>query len=199
MVMATTRSSARLARERLLDSGVDMLTRQGFHGTGLKELLEQEKIPKGSFYNYFESKDAFGAAAIAHYAAGLGAALEQSLTGSATPLDGLRLFFQRRMAHFEAEQFLTGCLVANLGAELDDNAVCGAALQSASRGWRSGLANALADAQRAGTIRHDLPASELADLLSDAWEGALIRMKIERTLRPLQQVIARLLDDYFLP
>ncbi len=197
--MAIPRASARLARERLLDSGVDMLTRKGFHGTGLKELLEQEKIPKGSFYNYFESKDAFGAAAIARYAAGLGLALDRSLADTTTPLEGLRLFFERRMKHFAAEQFLTGCLVANLGAELDDNAVCGPALRTASLAWRSGLAKALADAQRAGTIRSDLAASDMADLLSDAWEGALIRMKIERTLRPLQQVIARLLDDYFLP
>jgi TetR/AcrR family transcriptional regulator, transcriptional repressor for nem operon len=197
--MATTRSAARLARERLLDSGVDTLTRKGFHGTGLKELLDQENIPKGSFYNYFESKDAFGAAAIAHYADGLGAALDQSLADATTPLAGLRLFFERRMEHFAAEQFLTGCLVSNLGAELDDNAVCGAALRTASHGWRSGLANALADAQRANTIRTDLAAAEMADLLSDAWDGALIRMRIERTLRPLQQVIARLLDDYFLP
>jgi TetR/AcrR family transcriptional regulator, transcriptional repressor for nem operon len=197
--MPTTRSSAHLARERLLDSGVDMLTRKGFHGTGLKELLEQENIPKGSFYNYFESKDAFGAAAIAHYAAGLGAALDRSLAATTTPLDGLRLFFEQRMEHFTAEQFLTGCLVANLGAELDDNAVCGSALRSASLQWRSGLAKAIADAQRAGTIRRDLAASEMADLLSDAWEGALIRMRIERTPRPLQRVIARLLDDYFLP
>jgi TetR/AcrR family transcriptional regulator, transcriptional repressor for nem operon len=197
--MTASRSSARLARERLLDAGVATLTRKGFHGTGLKELLEQEKIPKGSFYNYFESKDEFGAAAIAHYAAGLGLALDRALADAASPLQGLRLFFEQRMAHFAAERFLTGCLVANLGAELDDNPVCGPALQSASNVWRSGLARALADAQRTGTVRQDLAATEMADLLSDAWEGALIRMRIEHTLRPLQQVIARLLDDYFMP
>ncbi len=197
--MPASRSSALLARERLLDAGVATLTRKGFHGTGLKELLDQENIPKGSFYNYFDSKDAFGAAAIAHYAAGLGEALDRALADTPNPLQGLRLFFERRMAHFADEQFLTGCLVANLGAELDDNAVCGPALLSASNAWRSGLARALGDAQRTGSVRQDLRATEMADLLSDAWEGALIRMRIEHSLRPLQQVIARLLDDYFTP
>ncbi len=55
-------------KTRLLDEGVASLIGQGYHGTGIKEVLDQVKVPKGSFYNYFESKEHFGAEVIRHYA-----------------------------------------------------------------------------------------------------------------------------------
>ena len=42
-------------KHNLLDEGVALLMRQGYHGTGLKEILDAVNIPKGSFYNYFVS------------------------------------------------------------------------------------------------------------------------------------------------
>ncbi len=45
-------------KTRLLDEGVASLIGQGYHGTGIKEVLDQVKVPKGSFYNYLESKKA---------------------------------------------------------------------------------------------------------------------------------------------
>jgi TetR/AcrR family transcriptional repressor of nem operon len=50
-----------LNRENLLNQGVSMLMGQGYHGTGLQEILDAVNIPKGSFYNYFGSKENFGA------------------------------------------------------------------------------------------------------------------------------------------
>ena len=56
-----------LKKDRLLDQGVALLLEKGYHATGLKEILDTVQIPKGSFYNYFDSKEAFAAAAITHY------------------------------------------------------------------------------------------------------------------------------------
>ena len=54
-------------RENLLNQGVGLLMQQGYHGTGLKEILDAVQIPKGSFYNYFGSKENFAAEIIEHY------------------------------------------------------------------------------------------------------------------------------------
>ncbi|HEX8874632.1 MAG TPA: TetR/AcrR family transcriptional regulator, partial [Nitrosospira sp.] len=54
-------------RENLLNEGVVLLREQGYHGTGLQEILDAVNIPKGSFYNYFDSKEDFGAEVIQHY------------------------------------------------------------------------------------------------------------------------------------
>jgi TetR/AcrR family transcriptional repressor of nem operon len=48
-----------------------------------------------------------------------------------------------------------------------------------------------------GLVRKDTEASDMADLLTESRKGAVIRMKIERSLDPLRRVIARLLGDYF--
>ncbi len=66
-VMARPRLSEG-TRQRLLQHGMSAFLQQGYHGTGIKQVLDEVGVPKGSFYNYFASKEAFGAAAIEYYA-----------------------------------------------------------------------------------------------------------------------------------
>lgn len=187
-------------RQQLLDEGVAAFLTGGYHGTGLKEVLDRVNVPKGSFYNYFESKEAFGAAAIAHYAECLGSKLTGALARVPDdPLAGLRLFFAQLTAEFQAANYVGGCLVANLGGELEGSDVCRSALAGAMRDWRNGLRKALGAAQQRGQLRADMDAGEMADLLVETWEGAVIRMKIERSTVPLQRCLDRLLGDYFQP
>jgi|SRR6516164_4874142 TetR/AcrR family transcriptional repressor of nem operon len=54
-------------RERLLDAGLETLHRCGFNGCGVQEIAETAGVPKGSFYNHFESKEALGAAVLERY------------------------------------------------------------------------------------------------------------------------------------
>ncbi len=195
--MARPRRSAD-TRERLLDEGVRQFREHGYHGTGVQQVLSEVGVPKGSFYNYFESKEAFGAEAIRHYSDGVDRAMRDAARGAPDPLTGLRRFFEKLMVEFEAAGFVGGCLVANLGGELEGSDVCRDALAGAFTGWRDSVRDTLRDAQARGQIRKDLDAGEMADLLVDAWEGAVIRMKIDRSLAPLQRCLDRLLDDYFI-
>ena len=196
--MARPRLSEK-TRQRLLEEGVSAFLYNGFHGTGLKEVLDRVKVPKGSFYNYFESKEAFAVAAIRHYAGCFAAKMDQALRDAPDPYAGLRRFFEALMADFEAAGYVGGCLIANLGGELEGSDFCREALAAAFRDWRDRVAEALRQSQRLGLARDDVDAGALADLLTEAWEGAVIRMKIERSLEPLRRVLARLLDDYFRP
>jgi TetR/AcrR family transcriptional repressor of nem operon len=186
-------------RQRLLDEGVAAFLEQGYHGTGLKEVLDRVKVPKGSFYNYFESKEAFAAAAIQHYAECFAGKMQQALNDAPDPLTGLRRFFESLMADFEKAGYVGGCLIANLGGELEGSDVCRETLARAFRDWRNGVTEALHQGQELALVRSDIDAGALADLLTESWEGAVIRMKIERSLDPLRRVLERLLDDYFRP
>lgn len=57
-------------REHLLATGELLCMQRGFTGMGLSELLKTAEVPKGSFYHYFRSKEAFGVAMLErHYAA----------------------------------------------------------------------------------------------------------------------------------
>ena len=54
-------------REALIQAGIEQLSIHGYHGTGIKQILDEVNVPKGSFYNFFASKEAFVAEVIARY------------------------------------------------------------------------------------------------------------------------------------
>ena len=187
------------SRDRLIDEGISSLLRDGYHGTGLNAVLERAGVPKGSFYNHFKSKEDFAIAAIERYAECLGQQLEAAMTTASSPREGLEGFLRSQMDEYAAAEFVGGCLVANLGGELEGNEACRGALQASMRGFRDGLQAAIDSAQTAGQFRSDMTARSMADLLVSAWEGAVIRMKIERSLEPLEQCVQQILGGYFDP
>jgi len=186
-------------RDKLLDKGVALLMSQGYHGTGLKEILDAVQIPKGSFYNYFASKEAFGAAVVQHYIEPFIEQLGRHLQNpELDALSALRLDFAELSAELENNEFKGGCLLGNvMGESADTSDLCRDALTIAVRRYRDLLQTGLAKAQQQGAVRTDKSTQTLADLLTNAWQGALLRMKIEQSSEPLKQCCDALLGDYF--
>lgn len=185
-------------RTRLLDEGVSVMIEHGYHGTGLKEVLDGVGVPKGSFYNYFKSKEDFGAGVVRHFSARLERQMAAAFEGPhEDALLVLRSFFQQVAEGHEARRL--GCLVGNLGAELGGTSeqVRQAMAESMHR-WRRNIAKILLEAQRQGTVRDDISAEELAEFMLDAFEGSLIRMKIEGTIEPLRKFQSCVIDDFIL-
>lgn len=198
--MART-ATKQITRDKLLDQGVAMLTERGYHGTGLQDLLGSVRVPKGSFYNYFASKEDFGAEVIRHYIEPFIQRLDDAYaTPGLDALAALKKYFGDLIQELGRRQFMGGCLMGNLIGEIGDtHEVCLAALQEVYRRYRDKLEQGLAQAQREGTVRTDLSAADMADLLADAWQGALLRMKVEQSARPLERFVRHLLDGYFRP
>jgi TetR/AcrR family transcriptional repressor of nem operon len=188
-------------RESLLNQGVTLFMEQGYHGTGLQEILDAVNVPKGSFYNYFGSKEDFGADVIQHYIDPFITQLTSYLDSSGTDaLGAIRCYFDELIEELEKNEFKGGCLLGNLMGEIGDtSAVCQESLQSAVKRYRNLLQLGIAKAQREGTVRLDKSAEEMADLLLNTWQGALLRMKIEKSSAPVKECCRNLLDDYFRP
>ncbi|MBL8496670.1 TetR family transcriptional regulator [Nitrosomonas sp. JL21] len=187
-------------RESLLNQGVTFFMHQGYHGTGLQEILNAVKVPKGSFYNYFESKEEFGAAVIQHYVEPFISKLSMHLQRSdSDALSAIRRYFDELAVELEENKFKGGCLLGNLMGEIGSTSdACQQSLQSAIRRYRDVLQSGLAQAQRQGSVRLDKSAEEMADLLINTWQGALLRMQIEKSSAPVKQCCHDLLDDFFL-
>ena len=186
-------------RENLLDQGLILLMQQGYHGTGLKEILDAVQIPKGSFYNYFGSKENFAAETIEHYIVPYIAQLQSYLAKSeGNALGGLERYLQESIIELERTEFKGGCLLGNLIGEMGETSeVCRVALQSSLNRYRDVWELGLSRAQNEGTIRADKSARELADLWVNAWQGALLRMKVEQSVDPLKQCYHELLGSFF--
>lgn len=183
-------------REQLLTQGVSIFINQGYHGTGIKEVLDRVKVPKGSFYNYFESKEHFGAEVIRQYAKQMIANMDTWLNEpDRDAFKALKQFFdQEIIRHEEARE---GCLIGNLGAELGDSSeLCRQAMSESLQLMQQRFVRILQKAQEQETVRKDIAAEELASILLNSYEGALLRMQIENSLEPLQQLNKLMLDDF---
>ncbi len=194
-----SRRDVRELREKLLDQGVALLMEQGYHGTGLQELVRSVGVPKGSFYNYFPSKEAFSAEVVKHYIEPFITQLDGHLRRPDVNAEtALKAYFNELIEETERRGFKGGCLLGNLIGEIGDTSdLCQLSLREAVRRYRDKLQEGLARAQQEGGFRKDLDAKDMADFLVNVWQGALLRMKIERSVRPLAQFCAMLLDGYF--
>ena len=67
-------------RQHILDTAKPLILGKGFTAVGLNELLAAAAVPKGSFYHYFKSKEAFGEALLDSYFADYQARLAVLLT-----------------------------------------------------------------------------------------------------------------------
>ncbi len=185
-------------RTKLLDEGLNALLAHGYNGTGIKEVLDAVDVPKGSFYNYFKSKEDFGAEVVRHYAGKFGERMQPLARTEADALASLKEFFDHEISRYE--KCPTGCLVGNLAAELGGSLETPrAAMAEAMHGTRDAIAGALERAQQQGTVRSDMPARELADFLFNAWEGSLLQMKVEGSVEPLRKCVSFILDEFFPP
>jgi TetR/AcrR family transcriptional repressor of nem operon len=118
----------------------------------------------------------------------------------AQPMAAIRYVFAEMMAYHERKELQAGCLVGNFAAEMAlASDACRQGLLQAQLAWRERLAGMIERAQRAGEVRADLPAPVLSALAWDTWEGALLRMKLEKTTAPLRDSMALVLDHLFLP
>ena len=189
-------------KERLLEGGVAYLTANGYHGSGLKGILDAAGIPKGSFYHYFESKDAYTAAVIRHYIEPYLVKLQAFLDH--TDINGqaiLLQYFSELIQGAADSGFEGGCLLGNLMGELDAtrNPTSRQALMEAMAAYTGMVEIVILRGQADGSLRDDLQALDLSNLLVNQWQGALLRAKLECTDQPLQGCVSSLILGYFQP
>lgn len=181
---------------KLIRTGLVYLTEKGYSATALDEILTSAEVPKGSFYNLFTSKEAFGLRLIDAYHGYFIDKLERALRNpSFTPLNRLRSFTRDAESGMARHEFRRGCLVGNLGQEM------GAVpetfrnrLIDVLEDWQRRTADCLRLAQTAGEISPSLDPDALSRFFWTGWEGAVLRAKMERSPLPLRHFTATFFD-----
>lgn len=173
--------STKTTREKLIATGLKAMLTQGYDGTGIGPVLALSKIPKGSFYHYFASKDDFTAAVIDSYAAHYGALFERlHEDATLTPLGRLYAYFAELGREIEEEFPHGGCLYGMLAQTIAVRSpVLREKLAGVYRAWEMRLTGLLAQAQAESEIAATADLPETVCLLMDAYEGAIVRMKAE--------------------
>ena len=103
-------------RVKLIQAGVELLTKKGFASAGIEEILSMVQLPKGSFYHYFESKEAFGIVLIKSYFNRFDKRLDTRFSKEDfTPIEQAQDFILIARANMKKYNLSRGCLVGNLG------------------------------------------------------------------------------------
>src|SRR6478609_10825726 len=173
-------------RRRLLEAGLDLVHARGFAASGVKDITDAAGVPKGSFYAYFASKEAFAAAILEHYWADIEQRLLPILEAKDSAQQRITRFFHELADEHEAGDFLLGCLIGNLSLELGGSSdPVRAELVRILERWDEAVTACVRSGQGgSGDIRADLDAAELASRLIEAWEGAALRGKVTRSRIP---------------
>jgi len=183
--MKTTKDDKRAA---ILDAGAALMLRKGYHGTGIQKIVDAAGVPKGSFYNYFKSKEDFALAAMEFTSHDHIEGFETALTtGSPSPQQRIIDSYADMAAVYEASRnYTTGCFVGNLCQELaDTNAAVAEKAEYLFRIYTSALARCIRSAQDAGEVNREADPDRLAEAIFNSWEGAILRMKSSRNIQPL--------------
>lgn len=180
------------SRDALIAEGSRLMRRVGFTDAGLTELLAAAGLPKGSFYNYFGSKEAFGIEVVEAFYAWHDRVLAELAAADGSALDRLRRYFELlldRSRKTPPEQ--RGCLLAMLALEKSATSeALRAAVERSFARWQERLAELLRQAQATGELAPDEGAGRLAALLLHGWEGALLRARLEGETWPLEDFLA---------
>jgi TetR/AcrR family transcriptional repressor of nem operon len=186
------------SKDDILQVGLDIILTKGFNGTGVEAILKQANVPKGSFYNFFSSKEEFGLAIIDKYVTEIGERFHAIFNDeSLPPLERIRKSFETLIARFEGNDCSKGCLIGNLSLEMSDQfETIRQRLEQSLQGWTKSLSRLLLHAQKEKTIPEDLDPEMLAENLISSFQGALLRSKVKKSPEPLKNFIYLYFDRF---
>lgn len=179
-------------RQEILDVGQRIMAAKGYSAVGLNEILATAGVPKGSFYHYFGSKDAFGEAMLESYFETYLAELDEVLA-----LPGLTMA-QRLMKYWDIWQQTQSfhdcqgkCLAVKLGVEVADlSETMRAVLKRGTSGVTDRLAQAIKTGVAEGSLTCEAAPHALAQSLYQLWVGASVMVKITKSVQPFETAMS---------
>ena len=169
-------------REDILNAGLKVMFQFGYNGATVRDICEAAGAPHGSFTNHFRSKEAFAQEVLDRYFANLQGTVKQALSDkSLTPRQRLKRYLDIITGVLAGDKWNRGCLIGDFSLETaSQSKLLRRRLESIFQEWRVPFASCIAEAQSTGEIDSTFDPQDLAEFLLASWEGAILRMKVER-------------------
>ena len=174
-------------REKLVSAGLDTLYRRGFNGCGVEDITRAAGVPKGSFYNHFESKEALGIEVLERFWRSGGPRLKILRDQTLPPVERLRRYFDSLADVLAGWDYQTGCMIGNFSTELaNQSRATRDRLSLILAEWTRAIEDCVREAQKAGGTRADLDPATIATFLINAWEGTCSRTKVDKDSKAVE-------------
>lgn len=181
-----------LARQKWIDAAAVEFQHHGYTATGIAAIAARAGARKGSFYNHFGSKEALALEVIHAYARD---ARIDLLQGNGPALTRIRIHFAHLRSELNRRGDTLGCLLGNLAAEATvDNEGIRSAVDACFAMWVETLSTAIGEARVEHGTESAVASRDAAQLLIDAWEGALLRGKALKHTDPVESFMRVALD-----
>jgi TetR/AcrR family transcriptional regulator, transcriptional repressor for nem operon len=169
-------------RENILDAGLKVMFRSGYQGATVRDICAAAGAPQGSFTNHFRSKEAFAEEVLNRFFAHTKRFVSEALNDkSLTPRKRLRRFLDIISGQLKDEKWNRGCLIGDFSLQASsESELLRQRLEAIFQEWRVPFASCIAEAQSAGEIEATFEPMDLAEFLLASWEGAILRMRVER-------------------
>jgi TetR/AcrR family transcriptional repressor of nem operon len=161
----------------------------GYQGAGVRDICSAAGAPQGSFTNHFRSKEAFAREVLDRYFANVKTAVSEALNDkSLTPRQRLKRYLDIISCRLEGDQWRRGCLIGDFSLEASSHSeLLRERLEAIFQEWRTPFADCIAEAQATGETDSKFDPVDLAEFLLASWEGAILRMKVERAPAALER------------
>jgi TetR/AcrR family transcriptional repressor of nem operon len=179
-------------RQNILDVAKLLVGKKGFSAVGLNEVLQAAQVPKGSFYHYFGSKDAFGVALLDGYFETYLEDMQRLFQDiNLSESQKLGVYWRKWMDNQAGDTDSGKCLAVKLGAEVAD---LSEPMRLALNRGTSRIIECLAAAITRGVEEQTLTLSEdpmrVAKRLYSLWLGASVMAKITRASAPFDDALS---------
>jgi AcrR family transcriptional regulator len=180
--MPTSTQNTPGTRERIVQASADLLARQGYNATGVKQIVTAAQAPFGSLYHFFPGgKEELGAEAIRASGAVYEQLIEAVFDPAPDPVTGVRVFFAGAAAHLEETDYADACPIATVALEV--SSVSEQMRLACAEVFESWIAAGSERLERAGLSPER--ARELIVAMLAALEGAFVLARASRSTEAL--------------
>lgn len=187
----------RVNKEQILEAGMSLMYLQGYNATGIQDIANAAGVPKGSFYNYFKSKEDFVSELLTRYTDDTVEFLKTQLrTGTESPIHRLRVMLEHWAENMFGPQYNgCGCLMGNMTQELSNqNERIQAVTEREFARLEEQFVACFTEAKVNGELKDDVDVNELGTFVYNGWQGTLIRCKAEGTGEQLKRYVRYVFD-----
>jgi TetR/AcrR family transcriptional repressor of nem operon len=188
-------------KHQIVDRGMVAVRHRGLVGCSVRDITTAADVPLGSFSNHFASKEVFAIAVIDRYFADVRVLIAGTLDDTTRPpLARLRAYFDAITERLAERGWHDGCLIGNTSLDSTESSeAIRAHLSEVFAIWHEPFARCLATAEAEGDVVLPLAPTEFADFLMASWQGAMLRMKVERSPDALDRFKTVVFDRLLAP
>ena len=169
-------------KARIIEASIQLFRRQGYEGTGLKQIVEEGRAPWGSLYHFFPGgKEQLGIAAVKSYGERYRTLIEHNFKQTSSPIEAVNGLFESTTRDLLDSEFSDGCPIVAIALDkMNASETLRHACSEVIDGWVRAIASGLVD-----DGIDEISAVDVATSIIAALEGGNALSRIVRSTVPL--------------